>query len=777
MITSNTSIPFIKSENSENKFYLSRLTSEYNEGDSITTSTAINCRKLAIAIKAGDKITINGTSLTVYADAAVDATSFFVEEITLDEALNINANIAIDEDNMFVQYQRKTEGTVAGFDIDADGMSKGGVEITGWLDSDTMEGATENNIPTAQSVKAYVDGQAGHSETLQEVTDNGNTTTNDIMIGSSSAPAHPLQVEGGTWPSKAAVFSDGYYAYNFGYGSRNSGVASADINFWTNSQTFHIENGTGGSILFDQNGTERMRIDSSGNVGIGTSSPETNLHVNSAGGSGVTTQIKVTQEDDGGGNPGADAILQSSGWGEAYLKLSSHQIGAYGGDLNIRPANSADLVFWGGGSEQMRLTPDGNVGIGTTAPDEKLQVSGTLAITQNDTAYSGGYFTKIKSGYNANPFIIESKYGDLIKAEDYGKALSFHTGNTATSERLRITSAGNVGIGTTAPAYPLDVDGNIRATAYRIGGGTILSGTSTVQLGSGGATSVITLNTTSGEGLRLTGGNVGIGTTSPSAPLHVNSITTGEVLKLESTSAPFIRFILGGQEKGFLQFTNTHAYLSNQANGDFNFRTNNTDKLIIKADGNVGIGTTSPTTKLHISGGDIRLSNVGPIFTNEATNGTSGLRINTIGATGGSLVRIQGNGATKFQVNLNGNVLIGTTTDNNSRLRILGATSDTTQNALEIRNSSSAALFTLRNDGRIDTSGAVHLTGSLTGTTATFSGDVELDDVLTLNAISTPDDPADGKSSIYMDSADGDIKVKINLGGDVVTRTLASFSG
>ena len=65
MITSNTSIPFIKAENSENKFYLSRLTSEYNEGDSITTSTDINCRKLAIALKAGDKITINGTSLSI----------------------------------------------------------------------------------------------------------------------------------------------------------------------------------------------------------------------------------------------------------------------------------------------------------------------------------------------------------------------------------------------------------------------------------------------------------------------------------------------------------------------------------------------------------------------------------------------------------------------------------------------------------------------------------------------------------------------------------------
>ena len=52
---------------------------------------------------------------------------------------------------------------------------------------------------------------------------------------------------------------------------------------------------------------------------------------------------------------------------------------------------------------------------------------------------------------------------------------------------------------------------------------------------------------------------------------------------------------------------------------------------------------------------------------------------------------------------------------------------------------------------------------------------LELEDVLTLNAISTPSDPASGKSSIYMDSSDGAIKCKINVGGSVVTRTIASF--
>ena len=52
---------------------------------------------------------------------------------------------------------------------------------------------------------------------------------------------------------------------------------------------------------------------------------------------------------------------------------------------------------------------------------------------------------------------------------------------------------------------------------------------------------------------------------------------------------------------------------------------------------------------------------------------------------------------------------------------------------------------------------------------------LELDDVLMLNAISTPSDPEAGKSVIYMDSSDGGIKCKINVGGTTVTRTLASF--
>tara|TARA_R110002051_G_scaffold163706_1_gene234939 strand:- start:25 stop:834 length:810 start_codon:yes stop_codon:yes gene_type:complete len=120
MITTNflTSGPNI--ETSENKFYLSQLTSEYNEGDVITTATAINCRKLVLAIKAGDKISINGISFTIFADAAVDAVLFYIEATTLTQALERKTTIAIDQNNLFVQYQRKTEGTIGGMPVDGD---------------------------------------------------------------------------------------------------------------------------------------------------------------------------------------------------------------------------------------------------------------------------------------------------------------------------------------------------------------------------------------------------------------------------------------------------------------------------------------------------------------------------------------------------------------------------------------------------------------------------------------------------------------------------------
>tara|TARA_R110002096_G_scaffold56787_2_gene144645 strand:- start:506 stop:1312 length:807 start_codon:yes stop_codon:yes gene_type:complete len=137
MITTDFLPPVPNIETSENELYISQLTSQYDEAIYITTATAINCRKLVVALKAGDKIIINGTSLTIYADAAINATSFFVEALTLPGELGMNSTIAIDQNNMFVQYQRKTEGTIGGMPVTADSIGPitldelGHYEITG----------------------------------------------------------------------------------------------------------------------------------------------------------------------------------------------------------------------------------------------------------------------------------------------------------------------------------------------------------------------------------------------------------------------------------------------------------------------------------------------------------------------------------------------------------------------------------------------------------------------------------------------------------------------
>jgi len=101
----------------------------------------------------------------------------------------------------------------------------------------------------------------------------------------------------------------------------------------------------------------------------------------------------------------------------------------------------------------------------------------------------------------------------------------------------------------------------------------------------------------------INNGNVGIGKTDPSAPLHINGGSTNQVIKIQSNSSPYVRFKEGGTDVGFIQF-GTDTYIANQKAGTLNFRTNNTDKMTILSNGDIGIGTTSPTAKLSVLGGN-----------------------------------------------------------------------------------------------------------------------------------------------------------------------------
>ena len=110
------------------------------------------------------------------------STTISFQSINLRYNITNKSRIYVDQSDMYNQSVRKTKGQIAGFDIDADGIAKGGIEITGWLDSDTMTGASANNIPTAESVKAYVDSSSGGTSGLTVgsmiVCDTTTSTTN-----------------------------------------------------------------------------------------------------------------------------------------------------------------------------------------------------------------------------------------------------------------------------------------------------------------------------------------------------------------------------------------------------------------------------------------------------------------------------------------------------------------------------------------------------------------------------------------------------------------------
>jgi hypothetical protein len=213
--------------------------------------------------------------------------------------------------------------------------------------------------------------------------------------------------------------------------------------------TEFISTAGGSSFVFAPSNSERMRIDSTGNVGIGTTAPSDKLDV-------VGNINVVGSSARIGFNAGNMAVKDEGGY-----------------KLGFQTYNSTSGTI----TTKMVLDTNGNVGIGTNNPAAKIEVvgSGTAMRVSNSSTGSGS--TAIQLGaYTANATGV---YGAHIRTyHNFGgggaSSLAFETNGT--TERMRITSAGNVGIGTTTPAEKLDVVGNIKAS------GTVKTGSLTVAV-------------------------------------------------------------------------------------------------------------------------------------------------------------------------------------------------------------------------------------------------------------------------------------------------------
>ena len=208
------------------------------------------------------------------------------------------------------------------------------------------------------------------------------------------------------------------------------------------------------TIAFSEGGTEAMRIDSSGNVGIGTQTINSRLEVRAAG---VMARFKTG----------------TAGDGRVEWAYNTTDVGYIGADtsteFSVIARSGNALKLGAGGSERLRIDSSGNVGIGTTSPNNSLDVvsdSGGIAVNiRNRSANDYGYLRFQNNSGSSTQASIGNLAGQL-------------TIETGTTERLRIDSSGNVGIGTTSPSVKLQVNGDLKLAinaSIETDGGTLRS--------------------------------------------------------------------------------------------------------------------------------------------------------------------------------------------------------------------------------------------------------------------------------------------------------------
>ena len=266
-----------------------------------------------------------------------------------------------------------------------------------------------------------------------------------------------------------------------------------------------------GNLVVD---TSVLYVDTANDrVGIGTTSPSYKLDVAGAVRAGTSSYRTSINGDSSGANIsfGSTSDVDSLGI-----------IGAYGSKFNISSGNG-DISFQFNNTERMRITSGGNVGIGTTGPSQKLTVEGNIELG------TGGYIY----GDTTNPaLLLNNSSGSFLQyttSHRVGVGAGVISFTTSGSERMRVTSSGNVGIGTSSPGSPLDVQSseNVLITATSTDAGAkiklsdpdnnvfIQNQSNTLSLGFSA--------TQSGQILHVSSsGNVGIGTTTPSEKLEVN---------------------------------------------------------------------------------------------------------------------------------------------------------------------------------------------------------------------------------------------------------------
>ena len=381
---------------------------------------------------------------------------------------------------------------------------------------------------------------------------------------------------------------------------------------------FYLQNGDGSDGYYisptyhkwEVNNSESMRLTSAG-LGIGTTTPGSKLEVNVS--DDTFNDIDVLKLR----RTWSTASGSDRAHGISFNDTNAVNAAIYADRTNSGSNYNSDLVFitntgasGTNTSEKMRITSAGNVGIGDASPTSISANTFSLSVNSSRSDLSGALISK------ANGTVKHQQYWD---SSGYGFNLSANSGN------FKFTG-GNVGIGTTSPDAPLTVKGETFVQEAGTNGNAAIR----VQYGTDGDTALrdrarlmsvgyngvlelidqtnaLKTKINSNGSSYLNGGNVGIGTNSPGAKLQIGSATYApnanlgnNLLQIKSASG-FAYLTIGNGDSA-----NATSYIGGASGfivlGSVTDAGAKSEHIRMTNTGNVGIGTTSPASKLTVSG-------------------------------------------------------------------------------------------------------------------------------------------------------------------------------
>jgi hypothetical protein len=504
--------------------------------------------------------------------------------------------------------------------------------------------------------------------------------TGNVGIGQSN-PNNKLDIFGGTGTTlNMSNVDDG-----------NRGGKLTFISSSATGRQFYV--GTNSSIynlVFGIDSIEKARIDTNGNLGIGITSPTVRLHVSGSSiitnpnpsansavllvqdeGTATTVKDGTTLRVVNNGSAANFSVFEASSGVSDFVILNNGNVGigttAPGALLEISSSTASSLlnVKGAGGNGILFVSGSGNVGIGTTVPVAKLQVAGAgifaselLHNSSDQIGWVNAKFTDYNDGHGIYISSLQAGGGKWLSGEgrywnsglwrststtstaislDSG-ALKFYTNSGLTansdfspSERMRINSDGNVGIGTTLPIAKLQVAGNISGSSFTssVSNAVGFLGTSSWAnnvVSASYATTAQTANALNTGNSYTIAGLTNNGTLSQQGTLSMGSgyqilATTGTVTN------PGISFV--GD-------TNTGFYTPSADN--IGIVTNGSEKVRIDSSGNVGVGSSSPSSKFEVLTSAVGLANQPNIIGNFRgdTDGRSLIRVDNTSTSAGA---------------------------------------------------------------------------------------------------------------------------------------------